>query len=162
MSNTLFNGMSVLELFESNKLINGMSVVEFIRANPFARIQIGNHNVMTIESSDCDDDIEESVPRTLNDVIDQLSEKVQIGDNNVINVVIRRIKKPELKILDDVVDEPTNDENRQCKICYENRSAVTVIKCGHVLCGRCSKNVVETKSCPFCRQPATELIKFYL
>ena len=65
-------------------------------------------------------------------------------------------------VMVNVDDKPTDNEDLQCKICFENERRIAVLDCGHTMCGDCTKQtVVNTGECPYCRQKAVSVIKLY-
>ena len=65
-------------------------------------------------------------------------------------------------VMVNVDDKPTDNEDLQCKICFENERRIAVVDCGHTMCGDCAKQtVVNTGVCPYCRQKAVNVIKLF-
>ena len=61
--------------------------------------------------------------------------------------------------------EPTDDETRQCKICYVNEVNVC-FKCLHPFCAECLKGILDDpevpiKVCPKCRAPFGKVKHYY-
>lgn len=60
----------------------------------------------------------------------------------------------------------TNDQNAQCKICF-NHIPNVMMNCKHVLCSQClysiiSLNVETNPPCPHCRTFITKITHFYM
>lgn len=52
------------------------------------------------------------------------------------------------------------DENKLCRVCYQNEFNTIFIPCGHILtCAKCATSVTK---CPLCRQPFTQVMRYYM
>lgn len=57
------------------------------------------------------------------------------------------------------VDEPTDNENDACKVCYDNVACVILLNCRHqATCIRCTS---QLSRCPICNSPIIHSIRAY-
>lgn len=70
---------------------------------------------------------------------------------------------PNIDILNDIIDNETNNEELLCCICFVNKINVR-LNCGHVkCCSSCTINIINDNSkCPICREIITKVQKVYI
>lgn len=87
--------------------------------------------------------------------------KLVKGDSYIANV-IKTFKKSvtgHQSIFVPSAPEAELDEDKLCKICYENERQIAYVPCGHVV--SCSKCSFCTKECPICRAMISNVIRLY-
>ncbi len=52
------------------------------------------------------------------------------------------------------------EETVNCGVCMENRRNTAFVPCGHILCDECAGQT--RKECPYCRKPATSVIRVHV
>jgi hypothetical protein len=52
----------------------------------------------------------------------------------------------------------TDEDERLCKICFEEEYSAILYPCGHMLCETCGRQMVD---CPICRTRVVDVVKVY-
>ena len=86
----------------------------------------------------------------------------------------REMKKQELSLsssfeedkrlaIEKAVDETKEKYNvLQCNICLTNDKNCVLIPCRHTFCEHCTKHMVESDKCAYCRSNVVEFVKMFL
>ena len=95
----------------------------------------------------------------------QVRARVEEKDGKFIWNEIQAVKKPKMQLVLEKlreIDSKTEEEEKQCIICKDNKSVIA-LNCGHKkLCVTCALIVVKKfKECPLCKTKVTSVLRVY-
>ena len=98
--------------------------------------------------------------------LDRLSQQVNILRQREMDLSVqnphRENPPKKVRVHPSGTDVQAETDHYRCPVCYENLGRIKSIKCGHLLCIKCSKKVyTSTKNCPTCRKPWKKLTLLY-
>ena len=76
----------------------------------------------------------------------------------VMNTLEKSVEEPK-STFSSAASSSELDEDKLCKICFENERHIAYVPCGHVV--SCSKCTFCTKECPICRTPISKVIRLF-
>ena len=59
-------------------------------------------------------------------------------------------------------ENSTQVDHTECNICMNDTISVALNPCGHTLCSSCGDTFLQQRSCCFCKQRVTSLIRIYI
>jgi Zinc finger, C3HC4 type (RING finger) len=114
------------------------------------------HNWDLSEATDEDDDFRRAVDESLQ----------MAGRDRTVRPSAKRLAAAKNSDLDGDA-EPTDDKDKQCIVCWENKKNIVFLQCGHMCaCVMCARKIVADMKtgrglCPFCREPIEQAKRVY-